>query len=84
MAAADIGFKYSVLPVLLFLWPIGLPLFLFLRMHKVKKYIMEGDEEIHKEFSFVLDDYKTTHWFDPSRSIAHHVVRESAKTLPHR
>merc|ERR1711865_1323040 len=26
-------------------------------------FIMEGDEEIHKEFSFVLDDYKTTHWY---------------------
>ena len=32
---------------------------LFMKMYKVRKLILEGDEDTLKQYGFVLDDYKT-------------------------
>ena len=58
-----LGCYVTMLPALLALWPIGLPLMLFMKMVKVRKLILECDEDTLKQYGFVLDDCKTTHWY---------------------
>ena len=41
----------------------GMPALLFVMMNKVKTLIMEEDPEVLKEFGFVLQDYKLSHWY---------------------
>ena len=33
-----------------------------MKMFKVRKLILENDEDTLKQYGFVLDDYKITHW----------------------
>ena len=44
------------------LWPVGLPVLTFYKMFVVRKLIAEKDDDTLRAFSFILGDYKTTHW----------------------
>jgi hypothetical protein len=44
------------------LWPIGLPVLMFFKMFVVRHLIAEEDDDTLLAFSFILGDYKTTHW----------------------
>ena len=57
-----ISFVVTIGPALVCGWPIGLPAFLLFRMFRALDKIKSNDEDTMAEFSFVLDDYKDTHW----------------------
>ena len=56
------AFVVFVVPSLVVWWPFGLPLFLFMRMFKVRAKLEAEDEDTVKEYDFVVGDYKPTHW----------------------
>ena len=43
------------------MWPIGVPLVVFLMLHRNRSLIKANDPETTKVFSFLLDDYKAEH-----------------------
>jgi hypothetical protein len=53
--------------VLVVLWPVGMPVALFVAMFRVRKKIKNDQHPDHKDtletFSFVLGDYDSDHWY---------------------
>lgn len=49
--------------LLVLIWPIGLPTFLFITMFKAKEKILADDNLTLQTFDFVLADYKKSHWY---------------------
>lgn len=59
----DPHLRYSVNGTLLLLWPIGLPVILYLWMLRSKSLILSEDPDTLQKFDFVLSDYRTDTWY---------------------
>jgi hypothetical protein len=49
--------------VLIFLWPIGVPVLVFVMLHRNYNLIKARDPETLQMFAFLLEDYKTDHYY---------------------
>jgi len=53
----------SICGVLVALWPIGIPVLLFVAMYRARNKIKAGDEDTLKFWDFALGDYNLDHWY---------------------
>ena len=53
----------SVATILTLVWPIGMPIFLFFNMWRVRSKIHARDEDTLKLFDFVIGDYSQEYWY---------------------
>jgi hypothetical protein len=61
--SSDYTMIYWLCVFLMFIFPIGMPLLLFYMMSQVKELIQVEDQEVMREFGFVINDYKLSHWY---------------------
>ena len=60
----DKALRYVRQVFLTLIWPVGLPVVLYVWMHRAKDLILAEDEDtLLRKFDFVLGDYKREYWF---------------------
>jgi hypothetical protein len=56
---------FAFCSALVVLWPVGMPVALFVAMFRVRAKIKTGDKDTLETFGFVLGDYDSDHWYCP-------------------